>query len=284
VQKRLLINLLLLIVVCILTTFFILNDKPDINNPETLLSNIDTSSISHITINQANSEDINFQIQGNHWFLTSPIKARANRTRINAMLHLLQSRSLAQIDAQNASLALYRLDPAAITLHLDKHTFFFGTTDPLDDRRYIMFNNTIHLVSDHLYHQLRQSPIFFVSPRLVPDQEEISSIQFTGRRISKVNGYWSVSPSNSDIGAEQLGDLIAAWQTGEARQIRQYLATDNVEEKIVVHFTSGHSAQFNVISKTPSLVLGRVDLALQYHLEMNLSDRLFIAVMNHTDK
>jgi hypothetical protein len=274
VQKRLIANLLLLIVVGILTTVFILSDKQGDEVKTALLSNIDAAVIEHITVRQSSKEDIVFNRQGQQWFVTSPVHAIAHASRVNAILHLLKSRSLAQIDVEDNSLEVYQLDPAILSLRMNSHEFFFGTTEPIDDRRYVMFDNTIHLVNDHLFHQLRQSPMFFVSPRLVPEQEIISSIQFSDQSISKVNNSWTILPANNVVSSEQLGSLVQQWLKAEARQILQYQGTD-VDEKVILKYKSGHTVYFDVISKKPELILGRTDLTLQYHLDKSMSERLF---------
>ena len=273
-QKRLITNLLLLIVVGILTTVFILSDKQGDEVKTALLSNIDAAGIEHITVRQSSKEDIVFNRQGQQWFVTSPIHAIARTSRVNAILHLLKSRSLAQIDVEDNSLEVYQLDPAILSLKMNSHEFFFGTTEPIDDRRYVMFDNSIHLVNDHLFHQLRQSPMFFVSPRLVPEQEIISSIQFSDQSISKVNNSWTIFPANNVVSSELPGSLVQQWQKAEARQILQYQGTD-VDEKVILKYKSGHTVYFDVISKIPELILGRTDLTLQYHLDKSMSERLF---------
>ena len=287
-QKRLLTILCLLIVVGILTTFFILSDKQKADNQKILLSNIEATSISQITIQRTDKGDIVFQKQGNSWFMLSSVEARVNMARINAMLHILQSRSFAQIDVKDSPMTPYQLDPATIVLRLDDHEFFFGTTDPIDERRYVLFGNTIHLINDSLFHQLRQPPIFYVSTRLVPAEETIVSIQFVDQLVTVVGENWALSPVNSAIEdkllnslaqAWQTGRAREAWQTGRAREVREYKPVD-IFKKIIVTFKNGRTAGFDVVSTTPNLVLGRSDLGLQYHLGKNISEKLFLPDKN----
>lgn len=278
-QKRLLTILCLLIVVGILTTFFILSDKQKADNQKILLSNIEATSISQITIQRTDKGDIVFQKQGNSWFMLSSVEARVTMARINAMLHILQSRSFAQIDVKDSPMTPYQLDPATIVLRLDDHEFFFGTTDPIDERRYVLFGNTIHLINDSLFHQLRQPPIFYVSTRLVPAEETIVSIQFVDQLVTVVGENWALSPVNSAIEDKLLNSLAQAWQTGRAREVREYKPVD-IFKKIIVTFKNGRTAGFDVVSTTPNLVLGRSDLGLQYHLGKNISEKLFLPDKN----
>ena len=278
-QKRLLTNLYLLLVVAILTTFFLLSDKQKAVDQKVLLSNIEATSISQITIQRTDKEDIVFQKQGDSWFMFSLVKTRVNIARINAMLHILQSRSFAQIDVKDSPLAPYQLDPASVVLRLDDHEFYFGSTDPIDERRYVLFNNTLHLINDSLFHQLRQPPIFYVSTRLVPEEETIVSIQFVDQLVTVVGENWALSPVNSTIEDKQINSLAEAWQTGHASKVREYKPAD-IFKKIIVTFRTGRTAGFDVVSTTPNLVLGRSDLGLQYHLDKNISKKLFLPDKN----
>ncbi len=274
-HKRLLLNLVLLVVVGGLLLFYSVSDRQVTDDPMVLLSDIETTNINQIIINRSADDNIIFNKQQGRWMLTAPVRARANMARINALLRLPRSRSFTRIVAAHAALAPYRLDPAAVTLHLGSYTFLFGTTDPLDERRYVLFDNSIHLINDSLFPQLLQAPMFFVSTRLIPEEEIIGSIRFADHLVTKVNQHWSLSPAAEAVSAMQLQDLVNAWQTAEARQVRRYKGIDAIE-KIILNFNSGHTAQFDVVAITPNLILGRVDLALQYSLDRNLSDRLLI--------
>ncbi len=278
-QKRLLTTVCLFLIVGALVIVFLLSDKQKADDNPILLSNIETTSISQITVQRTDKEDIVFQKQGDAWFMISAIKTRASMARINTMLDFLQSRSLTQIDVKDTPLTPYQLDQAAIILRLDDHEFFFGTTDPLDDRRYVLFNNTVHLVNDTLFHQLQQSPMFFVSTRLIPERETISTIQFSDYLVSKTRLGWSLTPVNNAVSSEQLLALTDAWRKGQAHQVSLYRAIAG-KEKIIVKFNSGHTAQFDIVSKTPELVLGRSDLALQYHLPEPVAALLLVPQTN----
>lgn len=278
-QKRLITNLLLLLAVGVLTTVFILSDKQESKVELALLSDIDIATIKNISIHQNDKEDIVFNLQEQGWFITSPVKALANMSRIDGMLHILKSRSFARIDAKDNRLKVYQLDPAILSLRMNSHELFFGTTEPLSDRRYVMFDNIIHLVNDYLFHQLRQSPMFFVSNRLVPEQEITSSIQFNERSIIKEHNSWTILPADNAVSAAQLESLVEQWQKAEARQVLQYQNAD-VVEKVILKYESGHTAYFDVISKMPELILGRADLGLQYHLDKTMSEHLLFLKVN----
>jgi hypothetical protein len=276
VQKRLIINLLLLLAVSILAIVFIQNDnKTEKTAKVDLVSAIDSNNIHYISIQRDSTPDIIFQRVENDWFITSPFKARAKKSRIKSILQILKSRSFTQILIDNTLLTPYQLDPPLITLRLDSHEFSFGTTEPLNDKRYLKFKNVIHLLNDSLFHQLRQSPMFFVSTKLIPEQESINSIKYNHYIITQVNNTWSISPKNSNLNKNQIRTLIDTWQMTEARHVQNY-KTEEAKGQVTLKYESGNIAKFDVISTFPELVLARTDLSLQYHLNKDMVEQLLV--------
>lgn len=276
-QKRLIVNLLLLLAVSILTIVFIKND--DKNEEKTkiaLVSAIDSNSIHYISIQRQSSPDIIFQRVENNWFITSPFRARAKKSRLKSILQILKSRSFTQIQIDKTLLTPYQLDPANITLHLGSHEFLFGTTEPLNDKRYLKFNNVIHLINDSLFHQLHQSPMFFVSTKLVPEQEIISSIKHNQYNIARRNNTWAISPSiNNNANHNYIGTLVDTWQLTNARHVHKY-KNEEAKSQIIIKYESGNIAKFDVISTLPELILARTDLSLQYHLNKDMVAQLLV--------
>ena len=281
-KERLITSLLLFFIVCVLITMFIFSEKNVSDSTLKLLTDIEPDTISKITIERKSAEKIEFLALHGNWVISSPINTRANMTRIAAILNFLQTRSFTQIKVLDAELQQYQLDFPETLLLLDEHKIEFGSLDPIDNRRYVKFNNTIHIVSDNLFHQLQQAPVFFVNTHLIPEEETIASIEFTGQLLSKVSDIWSLSPINSEISEEQLHNVVRAWQNGQASQIVEYSATETYE-KIIVRFNSGRAALFDVISTSPALILGRSDLKIKYHLDYDTSGLLVLPKTNKNE-
>ena len=273
-KSRLLASLALFLTVVALMVFLIKSDEQKSTDEQALLSSVGANSIDSVLIHRVGGTDIAFAKKQGVWFIISPLQARANTTRIKAILGILSSRSFTQIDIPDSELGLYQLDPPAVTLRLQEHVIQFGTTDPLDDRRYVRFENKIHLINDQLFHQLKQMPMFFVSPELIPQTETISSIQFGDRLVTKIGDHWRMSPPGHAVPDEQLRVLAEAWQAARARQVRRY-SHNGEGQIIIVTFESGRSAGFELVSVVPDLVLGRADLAFEYRFDKNMAKALF---------
>jgi len=163
VNKRVLINLFLSIAISALAVFLLVTGKN--NKPEfiTLAPNITAASIDQILIQRNGKEDLLFQRSADTWQMESPVHQAADLKRIHAMLGLLQSRSYSTLDTAGLDLAPLLLDDPAVTLQLDEHEFHFGDSNPLEQHRYVLFGQTIHLIADDLYFQLTQPVEFYIS-------------------------------------------------------------------------------------------------------------------------
>ena len=55
----------------------------------------------------------------------------------------------------------FELRSPKVILRLDENEFLFGTTNPIDQKRYIIFDKTMHLIDDYLFPQLMVNVFFF---------------------------------------------------------------------------------------------------------------------------
>jgi hypothetical protein len=161
-HKRLTVNLVLLVVIVILAVVLARGGKDKGPISQARLSGIDPANISTIGVQRVGMDDLYFIRQEAAWYMQAPQDAAANPARINAMLMLLQMETHARLVTADRDLTPFKLDPPAVKLLLDQHMFSFGTVNPLDQRRYILFANSIHLVDDYLFHQLTQPASFFI--------------------------------------------------------------------------------------------------------------------------
>jgi len=166
VNKRALLNLLLVALIVIVAAFLGLTDSDDAPSAPVTVSTIDPNSINYITVSRAGQAELQFSKQADGWRLQSPLPAPANSTRIKAMLAILNARSYSQYDVAGLDPDQFGIRNPAVTLRLNEHEFRFGVTAALDDRRYLLYQDRLHLINDGLFQQLQQAPEFFI-----PEQE-----------------------------------------------------------------------------------------------------------------
>ena len=274
-RSRLLLNLLLICCVAALAAFLYSTSGGPPIATITRITELDAANITQIKIERPAQEPIAFSRQEDRWLMSSPYQARAHDKRINAMLRLLTVQSHARLDANKTALGRFKLDSPQVTLSLNEHVFLFGDTEALDERRYVQFENTIHLVNDTLYPQLTTAATFFISPRLLPSNAELLSLQLPGHKLQLTDAQWSIDPPENTTPAT-LPDLIEAWQQASAITVSPYEETE-AHGEIRIHLADGGQLLFRIVSEPPQLILARPDLAIQYHLDGYTAKQLFIA-------
>ena len=273
-RSRLLINLLLFFCVVTLAFFLFTTDGKPPPIPDTLLTDISPDSISTIRIERTGEVAIIFTKHDGEWQMSAPYQVRANQVRIDSMLGLLTTRSFARLDASAADLEPFGLEPPRLALWLDDHVFLFGNTENLDKRRYVRSGDTIQLVNDRLYPQLAAAATFFISPRLLPDNCRVESLQFPAHTIRKKDGNWIMEPAQ-ETGPGFADSLIHAWQEASAITISPW-AQGPGEGEIRIRLDDGAEQMFRIMSPLPKLVLARTDLGIQYHLDLETATRLLV--------
>ncbi|MEE9552389.1 MAG: DUF4340 domain-containing protein, partial [Gammaproteobacteria bacterium] len=169
------------------------NDDDIVDNDVTLTAT-DPENAEHIKIIRRDLDDITFKKQDNRWFMQHPYAITANPVRINTLLGVLQAHSYAQFDTTEVTLGRFLLDHPLVSIQIDDNLIKFGDTNPLERLRYVLFNNTVHLINDSLYQQLLAPATFFISLKLIPAGNNISAIHLLDDHVSLVDGIWKLNP------------------------------------------------------------------------------------------
>ncbi len=271
-QSRLLINIVLFLIVAGLAIFLIRQDDSAPTEVDVTLTTFESGSINEISIIRRDLDDIVFIKEGDQWSMQSPFVLPANPVRINTILKILQAYSYAQLDVKNVELKHFILDDPVVSLKFNETQIDFGDTSPLGKQRYVLLNETVHLINDSLYQQLLTSPTFFVSPKLLPGNSSITALTLPDYQLRQVEGIWMVEPPVA-INADKIIQLVNAWRDAGAITLRAF--SDNAsEEKIIVELMSGETIEFVTASTPPRLILARPEFNLQYHISGYDADRL----------
>ncbi len=273
VATRLWINVGLLVFIVLLSAVLLMPEdkiEPDLSR----LTTIEQNDIVKIEVLRKNIENFEFNKQGEVWHMTWPQQFLANSARINAMLHILNSETYGQFNPAEVDLARFDLIDPIITVKLNDHVFQFGNTDAIDQRRYVLFNGTIYLTNDSLYAQLTTNAAFFADTKILPQDFEISAIQFPENKIERHDQQWQLQ-NLMDINPDQLKKIVFAWNNASAISVRKYTAPET-ELPIIVSSSNGITIRFIIVSTEPHLILGRKDIGVQYHLGSDEADKLLL--------
>lgn len=272
-DKRIWINVGLLAFIIVLSVIFVMPEQ-NIKQELPLISNIEPNDIVRIEVLRKGLDNFIFNSKGEDWYMSAPQQFLANSARINAMLRLLKTESHGQLIPGDVNLARFDLVDPIITLKLGDHEFQFGNTDAIDQRRYVLFDKTIHLTNDFLYQQLTTNAAFFADKKILPPGFDIKAIEFPDNIIEKQDNQWKTG-SLIDIKPDQLKQIIFNWENVNAISVGKYTAPET-ESRIVVTSTNDNFIVFVIVSTEPHLILGRKDLGIQYHLGSDETDKLLL--------
>ena len=273
-NKKLRLNLLLVSAIILILAFLIMTSEEESVAQIFTLSSLQYGEMTRILIKRTGKEDILFNKIGNIWQITSPFTVRAHENRIVSMLALLQSRSFSQLSVEEINLNKLGLDNPSIVLRLNDEEFFFGDTNPLEDHRYILYKDTVHLISDNLFPQLQQRPSFFISPRLLPKDSVLTKMRFPEHSLNLNNQHWSVTP-DMKVNQKKLNELAKLWQSAMAVSVTRY-APKQTMETIMLTTNGEKTIRFDILEKEPNLLLARRDLGIQYLITGTLAGQLLL--------
>ena len=273
-HSRLLLNVFLLLLVIGLSLFLAQNTN-DIEVTEVKLTTLDPNNVKQIQIIRRDLNEITFSKQNSQWLMQTPYAIAANKLRISVMLKLLQAHSYTQLTGADLELDRFLLDDPVVSIKYDDLKIDFGDLNPLgqEKRRYVLVNDTVHLVNDSLYHQLLTNATFFISPKLLPVDKKITALHLPEYTIHKIEGKWRIEPDMA-ISADNIITILNAWRELDAITVQKYASTDT-QEKITIEFEQGETIEFLVVSPTPKLILARPEFNVQYNIGGYEAEKLF---------
>ncbi|MGM0593617.1 MAG: DUF4340 domain-containing protein [Pseudomonadota bacterium] len=264
-QKKTLINLLLLLVVAALALVAVFEPGIEAPQKKPSLLGLEREAVKHIHIQRQERPDIELQRDGDGWRLLQPVEARASGFRIDSLLRVTDSKSLGTFAADTAMLSDYQLDTPKVVLTLNRDTTIaFGNNTPLDHRRYVLLDDTVHLVSDTIYYHLVGAYPTFVSQRPLPQGAQIEAITMPGLALRWQENRWQRSAEDVNASADDIARLIDAWRYASALQVKPY---DESEGEAVTIRLQGEKRPVKLLitAREPDLILARPELGIQYH-------------------
>ncbi len=267
-KKTLLLNLGLLALIGVLVLLVLF--EPGIEapvEPPTLLQ-LDKEAITRIAIQRDAQQDVLLtRDQRDEWWMEQPIRHRADTFRIDSLLRITALKSLSSFSAAEEKLAAFQLDKPAVTLTLNNDiTIAFGGSTPLDQRRYLLLNGKVHLISDTLYYHLIGSFPTFLRKQLLADGARIEALQLPELHLRWQEGRWQLEPQPENFSADQVTRLIDNWKLASALEIKPY--DENPGKTITLRLAKTDEPYTLLLtSRHPDLVLARPELGIQYHLD-----------------
>ena len=249
-------------------------EPADIPQPLTTLLVADDAIGIHIE--RVKYDPVSFIKRNGRWYLvTEQQELPASTFQLQALLRLLETSSSSHYAADTVDLAALGLDPPQATVTVDDVAILFGNTAPLDGKRYLQIDATVHLIEDRYQHLINAGWTNFVERKLLPADKSISRLQLPDMTLTLTDkDQWQLSPGKPGTSADTIQQLIDHWERVSALYARRYDGRTS-DEIITLEFSdSPETLTFMVIAHSPELVIARPDWGIQYHLSSDVEETL----------
>lgn len=266
-DKRLWLNLSLAALAAILALFVYLHrDAPPAEPAQPVLTQLKAGEVKRITLSRKGESKIVLERNGSAWRMTRPLQVPANRPRIDALLAILSQSSFGRFPAASMDLGAIGLAPAQVSLGFNDLKIDFGSTEPLNKRRYVLLDGQVQLIDDDNYYSVIAQLNHYISLRLLNGDEQLSSITLPHLRLSRVGQGWKLDSKQTPKSGDDLMRLVQTWQSASALEVKPAdPARARGRPQIELGLADGRPPiHLAILSTKPDLLLLRPDERLLY--------------------
>ena len=185
-STRTLLNLVLLLaaVGLALVAYFKPGVKP-VNASRPITTALAPEQIGSITVERLTRDPLRFSKRDGRWFLLADNRELpAADFQLRALLRLLEATATRHYPAVSLNLASLGLQPPLARVTMDDVDFRFGTTDALEDQRYVQVGDTVYLIDDQYQHLLNADWPNFVSRRILEGRGAITRLELPNMTLA----------------------------------------------------------------------------------------------------
>lgn len=153
-SKRRVINLLLLIILAGLGYLAYLQVQVERQDVATLYDPAIGESVDEVTIILPGQTPIRLESGQPDWRIVAPLEVKADSRYLQQLFTLLSEPVLAEYAAADQDLAAFDLTDKAIRVRFNQVEYALGSLNPVNHRRYVLFNQRILLVNEAVYELL----------------------------------------------------------------------------------------------------------------------------------
>lgn len=289
-KSRYLINVVLIVLIIGLYWF---NKQEHLDTEVEKLSNLTATDIQSITITKPNGDIISLAKDPAGWQLSQPFSAIANQTRLELLLSLLNTNSYAQHQLQpDDMLSSFGLDDTSTTITFNDNVFKFGAVEPISRHRYVLSNQTIHLIKDQISPLLNTRAASFIDNRLISANDIIDKLIIPLRThdnalsdaqtvITKNDGHWQSTVGS--LSSDQLTQLVDLWQHAYALQVEPlpfYAISEHVPKNVQIWYHDEEEpVSFHIELNEKTLFIINPQHHLKYQFPTAFAQQLFPTIL-----
>ena len=262
-------NALLLVVVGALGAFVYLKPSVDSRN-ENALSKLKASDANTIRIERPGTGAIGLEKKSAGWRITAPLSARADETRVQRLLSIVEAKSAARMPA--TELPRFELDPPSAVLSIGKQAFSFGMVNSLTREQYVMTGDAVYAVHPRYGAALPANPTELASKQLFGADEIPVRIALKDFSLEQRDGKWTSVPAG-DLSQDDYARWTDGWRFASALRVEPYVG-GKPRQDVEIRLKSGAVVTLGILASGANLVLTRPDEKLQYYFNIETAKRL----------
>ncbi|WP_455200184.1 DUF4340 domain-containing protein [Kaarinaea lacus] len=280
-QNPLTTNLILLLAIVGLVLIIWLDPFTTPEPDAVLLTQVDVNTVHNITMSKA--DKVYFSVekrpldQGIIWYLTKPVEMPANPIKVNQILDLLNTNSFRQYQIKSGNLAKLGLNPPGWEIALDQTIVKFGKTEPIDQRRYVLVDATVHLINDRFSQYSFGSPLMLANLDILPADKSVAEIHLPDKVIKKVDGQWQSSPASEVISQDTINEYIDEWRYAQALRVALADRQDHSSDvtPVTIYLEKAElPIHLTVESTDQDFIITNKDWGVRYYVNSSIGERL----------
>lgn len=243
----------------------------------TLISDLPAQQVRSLRIERVGRPSISLGLRGDgRWWMDAPIEIPADPARVNTLIRLPAKASFGAYPLTKTEPAELGLDPplATVVLNGGRVSVGIGGVNPLNNRRYVLVGETVHLVTDTIGDLYSENAAAAANRYLLPSDVRIVSLGLPGLSIRhRPDGGWETEPPVADTKLAER--LVNRWQRDPALLVEWWPRRQlDASSEVVVSLEDGRTLHFAIERRGRVVDLIRRDLDLYYRFSPQAAARL----------
>jgi hypothetical protein len=279
-NRRWLLNALLLIVIVAMTTLAVWRPGLHKPAPKAKLTKLDPRTIQHVRIEQQNRKPIVLNEQDQTWYMESPVHGRAHVFNTARVLRIAMAPVEQELPpSASQDLAQFGLAKPKAVLKLDGQPIAFGGNNPVNNDQYVLYQKRVYLIDTRSYWDVARPYNQFLDSHLFRQDRKPLAISLPGLSLKLVKGRWMLHPANKKLTTDRINTFVDEWRYATAMTVKRYQGKP-VQGKIRIRFSASkkdgkaQTVTVDILSRRGELILYRPDQGLEYHFPEEVGKRL----------
>lgn len=251
------------------------------------LTAIAADDIRRIRLERPQQEPIVLERDGVEWRLKAPVKARADRFRVDGLLQLAGLRTEATVPADD--LKKFGLDQPLATVWLNDAEIRFGSMHALQELQYVSFNREVALIPAGGARAIGARLEDFFSTALLEKDRKPLAFSLPGFKVVLAEGSWKRMPTIPELSGDRINDFVEEWRYARALNVTRHKPQASLGKVAIDYVAEGGNAtkppppgeqpptrrlELDILMRTPEFILHRKDEGLDYHFPPDTGTRL----------